>query len=494
MVRGVRALSQDDAHDRAPGSGGRSGFPDGFLWGAATSAFQVEGATESRGRSIWDTFCETPRAIRDGGTGEIAADHVRRMPQDVALMRELGHRAYRFSISWPRVVPDGTGAVSEAGLDVYRRLVDALLDVGITPFVTLYHWDLPQPLQDMGGWPNRQVVDHFVAYAERVFTALGDRVGHWATINEPWCAAFLGYGEGRHAPGERDQQRAVRAAHHLLVAHGMAIRAMRASGPADRQMGIVLNPAPVRAASDAESDVDAARRLDGVLNRLFLEPLLDASYPEDVMADFAESVDLSHVLAGDAEIIGEPIDLLGVNYYRPFLVAGGPGDRDPNAAAWPGADRIIEVARHRPRTAMGWEIEPGGLTELLVDIHRRYPHVPLFVTENGAAFDDQLPGAGAADPHGNDRIEDPDRVDYLRGHIAAARRAIAGGADLRGYFVWSLMDNFEWAEGYSRRFGLVYVDYPTQRRIPKRSAVWYRDVIEANGSEAALEERASAWR
>ncbi len=470
----------------------RDGFPDGFLWGAATAAYQVEGATaeDGRGPSIWDTFSRTPGAISGGETGDAAADHYHRMRDDVALMRDVGLTSYRFSVAWPRIQPDGTGPVNERGLDFYRQLVDALLEAGIVPFLTLYHWDLPQPLQDAGGWPNRDVANRFADFAATVFGALGDRVIHWTTINEPWCAAFIGYGEGRHAPGLRDPQLAVRAAHHLLLGHGLAVRSMRALASPDRRFGIVLNPAPVHAASDSDVDRDAARRMDGAMNRAFLDPILRGSYPEDVVADFAGTVDLAHVRAGDDAVIATPIDLLGINYYRPYVVAWiddrvAPDEgwrtrgRYARQAGWPGAERVAVIGQDLPRTAMGWEVDAGGLTELLVGIHRSYPPVPLLVTENGAAYDDREEADGT--------VHDPGRIDYLDQHVRAVHAAIEAGADVRGYFVWSLLDNFEWAEGYARRFGIVYVDYATQRRIPKDSAAWYGGVIRSNGPLAGTD-------
>jgi beta-glucosidase len=474
MYPSVRALS--------PTTGQTPAFPDGFVWGAATSAYQVEGATteEGRGPSIWDTFCRTPGRVRSGDTGDVAADHYHRMAQDVALMHELGLKSYRFSVAWPRIRPDGIGPVNEPGLDFYRRLVDALLEAGIAPFVTLYHWDLPQSLQDAGGWANRETAQRFAEYAADVYRALGDRVIDWATLNEPWCSAFMGYGDGQHAPGVCDPQEAVRAAHHLLLGHGLAVQSMRSLGHPDRRVGIVLNPAPVHAASSSNGDVDAARRMDGVLNRLFLDPVLSGAYPPDVLADFEEGVDLSHVHTGDEATIGTPIDLLGVNYYRSYLVAGNGSAEAP--AAWPGGGRVRLLDRGGPRTAMGWEIDASGLTELLVHIHRSYPSIPVLVTENGAAYDDRLAEGG--------RVHDPERIEYLDRHLRAVRRAMEAGVDVRGYFVWSLLDNFEWAEGYARRFGLVYVDYPTQRRIPKDSAAWYQAVIASGGPTAGESEGA----
>jgi len=468
-------------------------FPDGFLWGAATAAYQVEGgaAEDGRGPSIWDTFCRLPGRVRNGDTGDVASDHYHHWARDVEMMGELGLRSYRFSVAWPRVQPDGSGAVNERGLDFYRGLVDALLAAGIAPVLTLYHWDLPQPLEDVGGWPNRDTAYRFADYAAHVYGALGDRVMYWMTINEPWCSAFMGYGNGLHAPGFRDPQRAVVAAHHLLLAHGLAVDSLRAVHPGGRVFGIVLNPAPVRAASSSAEDVDAARRMDGVLNRLFLDPVLKGGYPEDVIADFAEGTsDFSHMRPGDEGIIASPIDMLGVNYYRRFTVAESDGPmRDGTKGAppgWPGAERIAILSQDVPRTSMGWEIDPSGLTEVLVHLHRNYPPVPILVTENGAAYDDHP----APDGH----VHDHDRIDYLRRHLAAAHGAIEAGVDLRGYFVWSLLDNFEWAEGYVPRFGLVYVDYASQRRIPKESAGWYRRVIQDNGLAAIADRGGDGWR
>ncbi len=492
----MRALSYPETGEAWP-------FPKGFLWGAATSAYQIEGAVAEEGRrpSIWDVYSRLPGRIRGGDTGDVAADHFHRMAEDVAMMRDLGLTAYRFSVAWPRVRPDGFGPTNRAGLDFYKRLADALLDAGIAPFLTLYHWDLPQALQDIGGWTNRDVAHCFAEYAEEVFRALGDRVPYWTTINEPWCVAFVGYGEGRHAPGVRDPEAAVRAAHHVLLAHGQAVQAMRALEPRDRTLGIVLNPAPVSAASDSEEDRDAARRLDGALNRFFLGAILNGAYPEDVLHDFAESVDLGHIREGDEAIIAAPIDVLGINYYRRFVVRAADrvsNDERPDRerhepVGWPGGDRVAFVEQDRPRTDLGWEVDPDGLTELLLDLHRAYRPIPIYVTENGAAYDDRIGPDGA--------IHDLDRIAYLQRHVLACLRAIAGGVDLRGYFVWSLLDNFEWSEGYASRFGLIYVDYESQQRVPKDSAGWYRTVIAANGAPPAADAavpaesgRADPWR
>jgi beta-glucosidase len=469
-----------------PGHGGWAGvagmagmagerFPEGFVWGAATSAYQVEGAVGEGGRgpSIWDTFAGTPGRVVGGDTGEVAADHYHRYREDAALMADLGLGAYRFSVAWPRVQPDGR-TVNPEGLDFYRRLADRLLECGIEPWVTLYHWDLPQALQDDGGWANRQVVDRFVDYAAAVYGALSDRVANWTTLNEPWCAAFLGHAAGIHAPGLQDPATAVAAAHHLLVAHGQATRAMRTLDARPR-LGINLNLDPVTPASADPADLDAARRIDGIYNRLFLDPLFRGRYPADVLEDLAGLGGLDRAGEADLAAITAPLDLLGVNYYRRWVVAARPerprlgGPPSP----WVAAGDVEFVASDRPRTALGWEIDPSGLDELLLRLHRDYPSPPLFVTENGAAFEDV--------PDDRGLVPDQARIRFLDGHLRAAHRAIQGGVDLRGYFVWSLLDNFEWAEGYSKRFGIVYVDFPTQRRLPKDSARWYRDTIARGG-------------
>jgi beta-glucosidase len=454
-------------------------FPPDFLWGAATAAYQIEGAAlqDGRGASIWDTFSRTPGRVRNGDTGDIAADHYHRYEQDVALMADLGLRAYRFSVAWPRVQPQGRGPARARGLDFYRRLVDCLLERGIEPWVTLYHWDLPQALQDQGGWPSREVAGRFADYAALVYDALHDRVSCWTTLNEPWCSAFVGYASGRHAPGVRDGAAAFRAAHHLLLGHGWALQAMRAIS-ADNRLGITLNLYPVAAATDAAADLDAARRIDGLQNRLFLDPILHDAYPAEVLRQIDPIAGLDHIHAQDQAVIGTPIDLLGVNYYQRHVVAAGPPDRatDPEAAAYPSAEDVLFVPQDGPRTANGWSVDASGLLDLLVWLHRSYPPVPLAVTENGAAFDDY------ADPEG--RVHDGERVRFLEEHFRAAHQSLAQGVDLRGYFVWSLLDNFEWEEGYSRRFGLVHVDYPSQRRLLKDSAHWYREVIQRGGLEA----------
>jgi beta-glucosidase len=463
----------------APVPGALVTFPPDFLWGAATAAYQIEGATreDGRGTSIWDTFSGTPGRVRNGDTGNIAADHYHRFEQDVALMAELGLRAYRFSIAWPRIQPDGRGPALQRGLDFYRRLVDCLLDHGIEPWVTLYHWDLPQVLEDEGGWPNRDLAERFADYAALVYGALHDRVGYWTTLNEPWCSAFVGYASGRHAPGVRDRALAFRAAHHLLLGHGRAVQAMRAISDSN-QIGITLNLYPVAAATSEPADLDAARRIDGLQNRLFLDPILRHAYPEDVLQQVEQAAGLDHLDPEDEALIATPIDFLGVNYYQRHVVAAGPAGpaAKPEATEYPTAEDVLFVPQDGPRTANGWSVDASGLLDLLLWLHRSYPPTPLAVTENGAAFNDY------ADPDG--RVHDDERVRFLDGHFRAAHQAIAQGVDLRGYFVWSLLDNFEWAEGYSKRFGIVHVDYPSQRRLLKDSAHWYRDVIQRGGLEA----------
>jgi beta-glucosidase len=456
-------------------------FPDGFVWGAASAAYQVEGATAEGGRgpSIWDTFSRTPGRVHGGDTGDVATDHYHRYREDVALMAELGLGAYRFSVSWPRVQPGGRGPVNPAGMGFYDRLVDELLGHGIRPVLTLYHWDLPQELQDAGGWGAREVAGRFADYAGLVARTLGDRVPVWTTLNEPWCSAFLGHASGVHAPGLTDPELALRAAHHLLLAHGLAAQVLRAGLPRGAEVSITLNLNRVTPAGPGAAHADAARRVDALQNRLFLDPLLRGRYPADLLASTRGISDWSFVADGDEAIIATPMDLLGVNYYWPSVVAaeGVEGAADDGHltgahSPWVGSDDVRFLAQPGPRTAMGWVIDPSGLYDLLLRLHREYGPMPLVITENGAAFDDGVGPGG--------QVRDPDRVEYLRAHLVAAHRAIRRGVDLRGYFVWSLLDNFEWAYGYSKRFGIVHVDYRTQRRVWKDSAHWYRRVIAAN--------------
>jgi beta-glucosidase len=450
-------------------------FPDGFVWGAATASYQIEGAVneDGRGPSIWDTFSRAPGRVHAGHTGDVACDHYHRYVEDVALMADLGLASYRFSVAWPRVQPDGTGPVNLRGLDFYDRLTDELIGKGIDPVVTLYHWDLPQSLQDRGGWTVRETAEAFAEYAQIVHARLGDRVRTWTTLNEPWCSAYLGYGNGVHAPGIQDPASAFKAVHHLLLGHGLAARALRSAGA--QTLSITLNPTAVAPLDPANpNDVDAARIVDGVGNRIFLDPLLRGAYPDDVREIMARFGELSYIREGDEAIINAPIDMLGVNFYQPTYVSAKPGE--PSSPENPGTEGIAFRAPVGPVTDMNWQIEPAGLTRLLERIHRDYPGLPMLITENGAAYPDG-PSAETGEVH------DTNRIDYLDGHLRACHDAISRGVDLRGYFVWSLMDNFEWSEGYAKRFGIVHVDYTTQSRLPKDSARWYSGVIGRNGLE-----------
>ncbi|MFI6105348.1 GH1 family beta-glucosidase [Streptomyces sp. NPDC051310] len=448
-------------------------FPAGFRWGTATAAYQIEGAADEDGRtpSIWDTFSRTPGNVRNGDTGDIAADHYHRMREDVALLKDLGVSDYRFSVAWPRVQPTGRGPAVQKGLDFYRRLVDELRSADIRPVATLYHWDLPQELEDAGGWPHRETAERFAEYASLVAGALGDGVSTWTTLNEPWCAAFLGYAAGVHAPGRTDPVASLRAAHHLNLAHGRAVQALRAVLPPSAEVSLTLNLHAVRALSESAADVDAARRVDALGNRIFLDPVFRGRLPADLVADTALLTDWSFVRDGDLEVTSARVDSLGINYYSPTVVGAGTTE---SPSPWPGAEQHVRfVPAPGPRTAMDWPVDADGLYELLVRLRDELPGVPLLVTENGAAYDDY------ADPSGD--VHDPERVAYLHAHLAAVHRALADGADVRGYFLWSLMDNFEWAYGYGKRFGIVHVDFASQRRTPKDSARWYADVIARGG-------------
>jgi beta-glucosidase len=428
-------------------------------------------AEDGRTPSIWDTFCRVPGAVVDGENGDAACDHYHRMPDDVALIADLGVDAYRFSIAWPRIQPGGRGPANARGIAFYDRLVDQLLAKGLLPWITLYHWDLPQELEDAGGWPERDTAYRFADYAELVMAALGDRVRHWTTLNEPWCSAMLGYDLGVHAPGRKHFPDAMRAVHHLLLGHGLAAQRLRAAAPQPIQLGITLNMGNASPASDHPADLDAARRADGLGTRIYLDPLVHGRYPEDVVADLARRGAELPVHQGDLEVISAPLDLLGVNYYSSHVFSGLPESGEA-AEASPGEPFSRIVPQHLPVTAMGWDIVPSRLTDQLTRLGRDYPGLPLYITENGAAFDDTADADGF--------VQDDDRTAYLADHIRAVAAARTAGADVRGYFAWSLMDNFEWAYGYAKRFGLVRVDYGTQRRTPKRSALWFRDTIRAS--------------
>jgi beta-glucosidase len=447
-------------------------FPPDFLWGAATASYQVEGAVAEDGRapSIWDTFCRVPGAISNGDTGDVAADHYHRWREDVALMADLGLRMYRFSIAWPRILPSGRGPVNERGLDFYRRLVDELLARGIEPNITLYHWDLPQALQDEGGWPARVTAERFAEYAAVVYGALHDRVEWWSTINEPWCVSLLSYAAGKHAPGIRDPRAAIRSIHHVLLAHGLGVAALRAIDPR-RKLGIVLNLVPIRSATP-DPDAETRRQMalvDAYRNRVWTEPLFHGRYPSDLAATVGAFGGLP-VESDDLAAIAAPIEWLGINYYNDAFLAPGPGRIAGRPGVHPGAEHVHDAPPPGDRTDMGWPITPDGLRDLLVSIGRDHPTAPpLMIAENGAAYDDPIGPDGS--------IDDARRVHYLDLHVRSLRQAMLEGANVVGYLAWSLMDNFEWAEGYAKRFGIVHVDYATQQRTLRRSARWYRDLI-----------------
>ncbi|QSO53593.1 beta-glucosidase [Alicyclobacillus curvatus] len=438
-------------------------FPDGFLWGAATAAYQIEGAVHEGGRgvSVWDTFSHTPGKVNAGETGDVACDHYHRYDEDLDILQSLGVKSYRFSVAWPRIFPE-RGKLEQQGIDFYRKLVEGLLERGITPALTLYHWDLPQYLEDDGGWANRATVDAFVEYAETLFREFGDLVPYWITHNEPWCTAFLGYGLGIHAPGHQDWTLAARASHHVLLSHGLAVQAYRKLGLTG-QIGITLNFMHVEAEGESPDDLRALDIADAFSNRWFLDPLFKSSYPEVLKNTTLSGVpDWSFIQPGDLEVISVPIDFLGVNYYtRGVMKFDGTSPQG-----------VVQLPPTLPTTESGWEIYPDGLYHLLTRLRSDYTGgLPLYITENGAAFIDDFDDG---------EVHDSKRIDYIYRHLQAARKFIEEGGALKGYYVWSLMDNFEWAEGYAKRFGIVYVDYKTQKRTLKDSAKWYRDVITAN--------------
>jgi len=435
-----------------------STFPESFVWGVATSAFQIEGARDAdgKGRSIWDDFCEQPGTIADASDGQVACEHYQRWNEDLDLIAKLGVNAYRFSVSWPRVRPCGSGAWNEKGLDFYERIVDGLIARGIKPYLTLNHWDLPSELQKKGGWADRDTVHRFVEYAQGIDRRMGDRLSTITTHNEPWVMAVLGYDQGIFAPGIKNRATAMQASHHLLLSHGLAVQALRAQGCTSR-LGIVLNLSPVQAATESSEDRAKARMDDGLLLRWYMDPLFKAQYPQDVLEHLGADTPVVH--AGDLEAIATPTDFMGVNYYsRSVASAAGPWDVKQSGL---------------PITEMGWEVYPQGLTELLVRMHKDYPVPPLYVTENGGAFKDDVQDG---------QVHDADRIDYIAGHIEAVAHAMQQGVRMEGYMVWSLLDNFEWASGYAKRFGIIHVDYATQKRTFKDSAHWYAAMLQARSA------------
>ncbi len=430
-------------------------FPGDFIWGTATAAYQIEGAVaeDGRGESIWDRFCKTPGKVLNGDTGEVACDHYHRMEEDLDLLKELGAGSYRFSISWPRIFPEGTGRVNQKGLDFYQRLVDGLLERDIIPAATLYHWDLPQVLQDRGGWLNRDTAFAFSDYSDTLFQALGDRISKWITINEPWVVAFLGHWLGTHAPGIKDFKSGIDSAHHLLLGHGLALEAFRAGG-FPGEIGITCNMATNYPASESPDDIQAAERENQYLVKWFTRPVLAGSYPGMLLRWYEERGFAPPVNDGDMEIIAGPVDFMGINYYTSQVIK--------NSDSWPLETGVVSTGL--PVTDMGWEIRPEGLYDLLIFLKDEYPGVPFYITENGAAFPDS--------PDESGRFMDIRRIDYLRSHFKSALKAVKDGVPLKGYYVWSLMDNFEWSFGYDKRFGIIRVDYRTGKRTVKASGEW----------------------
>ncbi len=440
-------------------------FPEDFLWGAATASYQIEGAyrEDGKGENIWDRFSHIPGKIYEGDTGDVACDHYHRYEEDIEIMKKIGLKTYRFSISWARIFPDGSGKPNPKGMEFYKKLVGKLKENGIIPAVTLYHWDLPQKLQDIGGWANRDTVYSFVEYAKYVFDNLGSQVPIWITHNEPFVAAIVGNWIGRHAPGITDFQTALRVAHHLLLSHGLAVKAYRESGHKG-EIGITLNMNPVYPASENDKDKAAVIRFNEYLNKWYADPVLKGAYPADLLEWFGDRGLAPEILDGDMSAINQPIDFLGINnYYSSFI--------RHDEHNWP--VYASEIATGRDRTKMDWEINPEGLHDLLVYLDKEYSGIKIIITENGAAFNDIVNFDG--------KVEDDNRLNYLYKHLEQVHRAIGSGANVKGYYAWSLLDNFEWGHGYSKRFGLVYVDFKTQKRILKKSAHWYGDVIRNNG-------------
>ena len=444
-------------------------FPEGFLWGAATASYQIEGAydQDGKGESIWDRFSHTPGKIWDEETGDVSCNHYHLYREDIEMMADLGLNAYRFSVSWPRIFPDGGGKPNPRGLDFYLRLVEKLHQHNIKPAVTLYHWDLPQALQDKGGWVNRDTAKYFAEYAAFMFQNLDLPVERWITLNEPWVVAYLGHAFGIHAPGLSDFSTALQVGHNLLLGHGLAVRRFRDAKRDGEPIGITLNLAPVQPYSDSDEDARAAKNTDGFMNRWFLDPLFKGTYPQDMVDIFSRAFTLPETSAGDDALISEPVDFLGINNYTRVLVKASASEDD-----FMGNPVNPSESEY---TEMGWEVYPRGLYELLVRVHRDYGPLPLYVTENGAAFEDKL--------QKDKTVNDERRINYLQGYLLECWNALEQGVPLKGYYVWTWMDNFEWAFGYSKRFGLVYIDYATSKRYPKNSAYWYKKVISCNGLE-----------
>jgi len=441
-------------------------FPHDFVWGAATASYQIEGAwnEDGKGESIWDRFSHTPGKVQDGDTGDTGCDHYHHWEEDLDAVKKLGLNAYRFSVAWPRILPGGRGIINEAGLDFYSKMVDRLLKLEIEPYITLYHWDLPQKLQDEGGWVSRSVVDAFVEYTDIVTRALGDRVKNWITLNEPWVSAFVGYLEGRHAPGHTDLHEALAASHHLLLSHGSAIPVIRRNC-SNANAGITLNLTPQVPASPSAADRDAANWVDGYINRYFLDPLVGRGYPQDIVKGHGD--DMAFVQPGDMEVISVPVDFIGVNNYTRGIVRSEKINEAENSP--------VTVFRGDENTEMDWEVYPEGLYKILGRLYFDYDFPVIYITENGAAFNDQVGADG--------EVDDPARLSYIKGHLEQVHRAIEAGIPVKGYFAWSLMDNFEWGFGYSKRFGLIHVDYKTLKRTFKSSAKWYRQVVNQNAVE-----------
>jgi len=438
-------------------------FPKDFVWGAATASYQIEGAwnEDGKGESIWDRFSHTPGKVQDGDTGDAACDHYHRWADDLNLLKELDLKAYRLSISWPRILPAGRGGVNETGIDFYSRMIDRLLELNIEPYITLYHWDLPQKLQDEGGWASRSVVDAFVEYTDVISNALGDRVKNWITLNEPWVSAFIGYREGRHAPGHTDMHEALAASHHLLLAHGLSVPVIRRNSP-NANVGITLNLSPQVPASPSVADRVQATWADGYINRWFLDPLVGRGYPQDMVNDYGDAMEF--VKTGDMDVMSVPVDFMGVNYYTRNIARSEKISEAENAPC--------TVICGDEITEMDWEVYPEGLYKTLGRLYFDYDFPAIYITENGAAFIDEVGADG--------EVDDPARLSYIKRHLEQVHRAVESGIPVKGYFAWSLMDNFEWGFGYSKRFGLIHVNYETQKRTFKSSAKWYRQAIQRN--------------